>query len=263
MGKAVFKSTSNRSPEDYAFEIPEGEHVFREGDLGTEMFLIQEGKVEIYTGSGNGLKPLATLERGDFFGEMSLLEDLPRSASARAVSDARLLRIDGSTFNQMLQTNPEIAVRMMRKLSRRIRETDSMLREALGHSGPIMPEIPSPETDSEATTVSERATEVLKHDASGMVFPLAATSETTIGRRDPVTGIYPDVDLTPVDTQRSISRRHAKIYRRNEKFFVSEEIGTMNGTFVNGERLETGKPSEVRSGDEVRCGVVNLRFQAD
>jgi len=263
MAKVVFKSTSNRTPEDFTLEVSEGDHIFREGDLGTEMFLIQDGQIEIYTGSGKQEKPLAILERGDFFGEMSLLEDLPRSASARAVSEARLVRINGSTFTQMLQTNPEIAVRMMRKLSRRIRETDAMLREALGHSGPIHPEVPPMEVDAEATTVAERATEVLKHEESGLVFPLAASSETTIGRRDPVTGIYPDVDLTPVDHQRSISRRHAKVYRRSGKFFVSEEIGTMNGTFVNGERLETGKPAEVKSGDEVRCGVINLFFQAD
>lgn len=262
MGKVVFKSTSNRSPEDFAMEVTSGEHVFREGDLGTEMFLIQEGEVEIYTGSGEDAKSLATLERGDFFGEMALLEDRPRSASARAATDSRLLRINGSTFNQMLQTNPEIAVRMMRKLSRRLRETDRMLQEALGRPGPISPEIPPMEA-AEATTVADRATEVLKHESSGLVFPLAASSETTIGRRDPVTGIYPDIDLTPVDHQRSISRRHAKVLRRGSSFFVSEEIGTMNGTFINGNRLETGKPEEVKSGDELRCGVVNLRFLAD
>jgi pSer/pThr/pTyr-binding forkhead associated (FHA) protein len=103
----------------------------------------------------------------------------------------------------------------------------------------------------------------LIHDKSGMEFPLAAGPETTIGRRDPVTGIQPDVDLTPVDTQRSISRRHAKIYRRGGKYFVSEEIGTMNGTFLNGARLETGVPHEMAPGDEVRFGLVALQFRAE
>jgi predicted component of type VI protein secretion system len=64
-----------------------------------------------------------------------------------------------------------------------------------------------------------------------------------------------------VDTQRSVSRRHAKIYRRGGKFFLSEEIGSMNSTFLNGGRLDTGVPSELRPGDELRCGVVNLRFE--
>ena len=91
---------------------------------------------------------------------------------------------------------------------------------------------------------------------SGMEFSLAAGAETTIGRKDPVTGIYPDIDLSPVDGQRSISRRHSKIYRRGEKLFVAEEIGTMNGTFINGDRLETGVPVEISDGDEVRFGLI-------
>ena len=103
----------------------------------------------------------------------------------------------------------------------------------------------------------------LVHDKSGMEFALAKGPETMIGRRDPVTGIDPDIDLTPADTQRSISRRHAKIYRREGKFFIAEEIGTMNGTFVNGTRLETGVPTEIKYGDDVRCGLVNLKFRAE
>ena len=90
---------------------------------------------------------------------------------------------------------------------------------------------------------------------------ITALRTELLSLRDPVTGIDPDVDLTPVDTQRSISRRHAKIYRRGDKFFLCEEIGTMNGTFANGTRLETGVPTEIRFGDEVRCGLVNLRFR--
>jgi pSer/pThr/pTyr-binding forkhead associated (FHA) protein len=85
--------------------------------------------------------------------------------------------------------------------------------------------------------------------------------ETTVGRRDPVTGIFPDVDLTPVDNQRSVSRRHAKIYRRGAKFFLAEEIGTMNATFLNGNRLETGVPGEIAPGAELRFGVVVLRLE--
>ena len=99
--------------------------------------------------------------------------------------------------------------------------------------------------------------------ASGMEFPLSASSETLVGRRDPVTGIHPDVDLTPIDTQRSTSRRHAKVYRRGGKFFVCEEIGTMNGTFVNGERVETGVPVETRPGDEVQFGLVKMIFHGE
>src|SRR5688572_28096825 len=103
--------------------------------------------------------------------------------------------------------------------------------------------------------------EKLVHAASGMQFQLSTGSETTIGRKDPVTGIFPDVDLTPVDTNRSVSRRHAKIYRRGVKFFVGDEIGTMNPTFVNGRKVETGVPAEIRPGDALRFGVVEMKFE--
>jgi predicted component of type VI protein secretion system len=99
--------------------------------------------------------------------------------------------------------------------------------------------------------------------ASGMEFPLSTGPETTLGRKDPVTGIFPDVDLTPVDAQRTVARRHAKIYRRGMKFFLAEEIGIMNATFLNGARLETGIPQQIKSGDELRLGAVVLRFVPD
>jgi pSer/pThr/pTyr-binding forkhead associated (FHA) protein len=263
MANPVFKTTGGPgSPsggggdkKGYAVELKAGEYVFREGDLGTEMYVINEGKVEILNQVGDEEQLLAVLEKGDFFGEMSVLEDLPRAASARAGSDVRLLQINGSTFDFLLQGNPEIAVRMMRKLSRRLRETDEMLKSVLG-TKVTSRELPRPDVHMPA-----EGPERLIHPPSGMEFPLSRGSETSIGRKDPVTGIYPDIDLTPVDNQRSVSRRHSKIYRRGNKFFFGEEIGTMNATFLNGRRLDTGIPAEMKPGDELRCGVVILRFE--
>jgi len=266
MSNPVFKTTGNpgnpgnpprKSLAAVAVDFSAGEVVFREGDLGTEMYIISEGKVEILNRMGGEERVLAVLEKGDFFGEMSVLEDLPRAATARALTDSRLLQINGSTFDQMLQGNPEIAVRMMRKLSRRLRETDELLKTSFGSRvSPISSEIPSLAAQSRA-----EGPEKLVHLASGMEFPLNEGPETTIGRRDPVTGIFPDIDLTPVDSQRSVSRRHAKIYRRGAKFFLSEEIGSMNSTFLDGARLETGVPREIPPAAEVRFGVVVLRFE--
>jgi len=260
MNKPVFKTTSKRPGQpNFAVEFEAGEFVFKEGELGTEMYIVQEGRVEILKDLQGESRLLATLEKGDFFGEMSVLEDLPRTASVKAATDVKLLMINGSTFDQMLRSNPEIAVRMMRKLSRRLRETDNMLRASIG--GPAaapMVEMPAPQ-EAKSASSPER----LIHLKSGMEFFLSLGPETMIGRKDPVTGINPDIDLTPVDTQRSISRRHSKIYRRGGKYYLAEEIGTMNGTFVNGTRLETGVPAEVRPGDEVRCGLVALQFRGE
>ena len=105
----VFKTTSGGSPAPskptggYLAEFKEGEYVFHEGDLGTEMYIIHEGKVEILSGSGSNEQLLSVLEKGDFFGEMSILEDLPRAASARALTGVKVLQINGSTFDHMLR----------------------------------------------------------------------------------------------------------------------------------------------------------------
>lgn len=272
MAKVVFKTTGGSPPPKkpstnfVVVEFAADDFVFKEGEIGTEMFIVQEGRVEILKQVGGVEKQLAVLEKGDFFGEMAILEELPRTASARAQVDSKLIEINGSTFDKMLRTNPEIAVRMMRKLSRRLRETDRLLKEALGPAGSAAAagapplEMPPP---PEAVTDKETAPQRFVHPKSSMEFFLAKSSETTVGRRDPVTGIHPDIDLTPVDDKRSISRRHAKVYRRGAKFFVAEEIGTMNGTFVNGTRIDTGVPAEIKNGDEVSFGLINTVFYAD
>lgn len=269
MNSPVFKTTSGgasgtgtgpkkAASGPFLVELKDGEYVFREGDLGTEMYIIHEGKIEILNTMRGEEVGIAVLEKGDFFGEMSILEDMPRAASARAITPTKLLAINGSTFDQMLRDTPEVAVRMMRKLSRRLRETDELLRGTTMYKNsatPLSREIPTP-----VLQVPAEGSEKLLH-FSGMEFQLSTGPETTIGRKDPVTGIYPDVDLSPLDAQRSISRRHAKIYRRGGKFFLGEEIGTMNSTFLNGVRLETGVPAEIHKGDELRFGVVVLKFE--
>jgi CRP-like cAMP-binding protein len=261
--KTVFKTGSERREiPDFVVELPAGAHVFEEGDLGTEMYIIQEGRIEIFKRIEGRESRLAMLEKGDFFGEMSVLEDLPRTATARTAEDSRLLQINGSTFDQMLRSHPEIAVRMMRKLSRRLRETDTLLEKLLGQRAPERAlEAPAP---PDAAAVAPRApTQVLVHGESGTQFQLSAGAETMVGRQDPVTGIDPDVDLTEVDSHRSTSRRHARIDRRGARFFLTEEIGTTNGTFVNGRRLATGVPTELKPGDEVQFGLVRMRFRVD
>jgi pSer/pThr/pTyr-binding forkhead associated (FHA) protein len=86
-------------------------------------------------------------------------------------------------------------------------------------------------------------------------------SETLIGRYDPVTDLRPDVDLTQVDLKRSVSRRHARIVRTGEGWVVTEEVGALNGTFVNGAKLVTGRPHPLADGDRLGLGMVKLVFR--
>ena len=228
-----------------------GDVIFHEGDLGTEMYIVQEGKVEILRLGSEGPQRLALLERGDFFGEMSILDELPRTATATAASDARLVEINGATFDEMLRANPEIAIRIMRKLSLRVRQAD----ERLGQREPLAVPVEALKEPERPATLGH-----LTHRASGIRLEVEGADSITIGRRDPVTGIQPSVDLTGLDQERSVSRRHAKLERRGRRLYLVEDLGTTNGTFVNGKRIPPGKPIEVMAGDLLRFGLVELTY---
>ncbi len=274
------KAPSGGSGAWHLVDLAKGEHVFREGDLGTEMYIIREGRIEILQESPEGSEQLAVLEKGDFFGEMSLLEELPRSASARALSDVQLVRVDGSTFDKMLRSNLEIAVRIMRKLSRRLRQADEMLRElggpALGSvagraPGPASTRAPSgarsrarpPAAGEEgAPAPALAATHRLLHKETGTGIDFDAGAARLVGRHDPVTGIRPEIDLSEIDPERSSSRRHAKIFGKDGRLYLVEDIGTTNGTFLNDARIKTGVPVEIRAGDSLRFGLVAVELRS-
>jgi hypothetical protein len=258
--KAVFRTGAGtpKSPfERYLVMHPMGDIIFSEGEIGTEMYIVQSGTVELLKDIGGETRVLATLEKGDFFGEMSVLEDVPRTASARAKTEVELVRINGATFDAMLKSNTEIAVRMMRKLSRRVREITAMLEQSLGRQ---VPEEEKPAPGEQRAAPSPSAFRLVDPGGKAEFF-LHPEGDTLIGRGDPVTGITPDVDLAPLDPQRSTSRRHAKIYALAGTLYLMEEIGVMNGTFVNGSRVATGTPVPVSGGDELRFGLVPLTLQ--
>ncbi|OGW41610.1 MAG: hypothetical protein A2010_14820 [Nitrospirae bacterium GWD2_57_9] len=111
-------------------KIPGGTVLFQEGDRGEEMFIIQTGKVKISKRIRGVEKTLATLEKGEFFGEMAILNDKPRSATAETLEDCEMLVIDRKTFDALIRGNVEIAVRFIKRLADRLRETNDQM-EAL------------------------------------------------------------------------------------------------------------------------------------
>lgn len=85
--------------------------------------------------------------------------------------------------------------------------------------------------------------------------------ESFIGRWDADNGIFPDIDLDAIDPDAKVSRRHAKIIRR-EGHYLIEDLGSTNGTFINrGRRLLPGSPQRLNDGDEIIVGKTFLRFK--
>ena len=253
-----FVTGKDQAPLDnLVVSFKKGEIIFNDGDLGTEMYIVQKGRVEIRKRFGSEMRTLSVLEKGDFFGEMSILEGLPRSAMAVAVEDAECLAINESTFDQMLHQNLEIAIRMLRKLSGKLRETTDLLNQVAGTT--VQMAKPKDLFEQEPPPPAESPFHLAVLDTS-IVLRVKREGTTLVGRKDPVTEIYPDIDLSPYDTSRSISRRHAKFVVRNAQVFLQEDIGTTNGTFINGDKLQKGEFYAVNSGDEVQFGLVRTKF---
>lgn len=97
-----------------------GDVVFCEGDPIGPMYVVQEGRVRLVRRVGQHDETVDVVDKGAFFGALSLLNSKPRSATAIADAPSRLLELDARTFETMIQVNTEIAVRMVRTLAARL-----------------------------------------------------------------------------------------------------------------------------------------------
>jgi FHA domain len=127
---------------------------------------------------------------------------------------------------------------------------------------PVEPVVNTPapiETPKQTGTI--HATLVIERgDAPGTEFSLI-NEECTIGRWDADNGVFPDIDLDAFDGDAKVSRRHARIYRRDGSYFI-EDLGSTNGTYVNrGRRLLPGNSQQLSDGDEVIVGKTFMRFR--
>lgn len=106
--------------------LADSEILFREGDAGTSFFIIKAGEIEIIKGDSESEKHmrLALRGAGDFFGEMSLLEDSPRFATARAVGNCTVLELSRKSFHDLILQNPRIALDVLGVMSSRLRQSD-------------------------------------------------------------------------------------------------------------------------------------------
>src|SRR5438270_5975371 len=112
-----------------AEQRPTGSPLFRAGDAGDAMYLIEEGRVRIHIRDADGDDvTLAELARGDFFGEMAILDGKPRSASATIVEDARLAVLQRDDFLGFVRRSPEVSLKMLAAITTRLRKTDDLLR---------------------------------------------------------------------------------------------------------------------------------------
>jgi CRP/FNR family cyclic AMP-dependent transcriptional regulator len=108
-----------------------GQPIVRQGDLGDCMYVVQSGRVEVVQAvTGGGEQRLRVLGEGEFFGEMAVFEREARSATVRALGEARVLKVDKRTLLRRMKEDPTLAFNILETLSRRIRSLSAAVAAA-------------------------------------------------------------------------------------------------------------------------------------
>jgi CRP/FNR family transcriptional regulator, cyclic AMP receptor protein len=112
-----------------AEQFKEGDYVFHLGDAGHSLYIVHNGRVQVYVENTEGDKiVLSEIESGEVFGEISLLDGGPRTATAIAMENTELLRLDRESLQELVSTHPHAALDLLTVMGRRLRSTDELLR---------------------------------------------------------------------------------------------------------------------------------------
>ncbi len=141
--------------------------LFRAGDAGDAMYLIERGKVRISVQATDGRElTLTELGRGDFFGEMVLLDGQPRSANAAVAEEARLAVLSREHFLSFMRRNPNVALEMLTAFANRLRHTDELLRHSVTRNVNV--------EEAAQRTLADRAADLLAEFGGSWKFIIAA-----------------------------------------------------------------------------------------
>jgi uncharacterized membrane protein len=145
--------------------VPQNTRLFRQGDMGDAMYLIESGRVRISIRDDEEQDViLAELAQGDFFGEMSIIDGRQRSADARVIEDARLAILSREAFLSFVRTNPDVALEMLSALTDRLRRTDELLRSRVSRN--------ANEEEAARLTIADRATDLIAEFGGSWKFIL-------------------------------------------------------------------------------------------
>ena len=140
---------------DITKEFNKDDIIIKEGDPGREMYIIKSGSVDVVKSDGDRDITLATLSRGDFFGEMAILENIYRTATVKAKETSRLIVLTTGNFMIKLKKDPTFAFQIMQKMSRRIRILNEKILKDTDITMPGNSEINLDITKAEYLKVSE------------------------------------------------------------------------------------------------------------
>ena len=237
--------------------------IYKKGDDQVHFYIINKGKVHIKVDETDTI--LVSLTKGDFFGEESLNEGQAAAYTIEVVEDSDIIKIPYNDLTDMMKKNTAISLKILKKLSEK---NLKMLEHSLNMTKTVAAPKKKTVKPTATAAVEEEESEPLDEDIkaylvikrSNRIVQLTKKN-TYLGRRDYTTGFIPDVDLTKEDEEKYISRKHSKISYIDEKFYVSEEPGAVNGTFLNGTKLATGVKHEIKNEDEITLCHLDIVFK--
>jgi CRP-like cAMP-binding protein len=244
-----------------------GGALLREGEAASALFILESGKATVERADAPGVV-LAELGPGDFCGEMSILQEQPHTASVIAKTAVRALRIEVAAFHAVLRENAEVGVQLMQRLVLRLKASEArrvaleaqlkggVAAPAAAASSAAAPARPAP---AQGTMVQAAVLPFALEHAEGRIPLVGGKAELLVGRPDPATGAIPEINLGPLDTARTLSRKHARLLVRGSAMALREEPGVGNGTWVNGARLQGEQEVPVKLGDVLRFGAIEVR----
>jgi CRP/FNR family transcriptional regulator, cyclic AMP receptor protein len=148
-------------------DVSSGTTLFRAGDAGDAMYLIENGRVRIaITDADQKEIVLAELARGDYFGEMAIIDGKQRSAAATVVEDARFAVLSRESFLRFIQSNPIVALEMLSATFSRLRHTDKMLQQRVSRN--------VNEEQDKRMTIADRAADAIAEFGGSWKFIIAA-----------------------------------------------------------------------------------------
>jgi len=134
--------------------VPQNTRLFKQGDKGDAMYLIESGRVRITIRDDDDQEvTLAELAQGDFFGEMAIIDGRQRSADAKVIEDARFAILSRESFLSFVRSNPDVALEMLSALTERLRRTDELLRSRVSRN--------ANEEEDARLTLADRAADLI------------------------------------------------------------------------------------------------------
>jgi CRP/FNR family cyclic AMP-dependent transcriptional regulator len=223
-----------------------GDIIFRQGDKSEEAYLIVSGKVEISIETPAGPDILTTLDEGEIFGEMGMIDEQPRAATARVLAPTEVQVIDVADFQQEIVRREDRLMRYLDTLFDRLRTTNALLRAHLGERWAEARFASGPPADRFHEVIPTLT--ILSTETSAGLYPeglklKAARFPFRIGRRNDDGCLFSPMDL-PLHDQRPfvVSRSHCRIECKGGGYFV-RDVGSRSGTIVNGVTIGTEHPT--------------------